>query len=513
MSTSISPHRMRPVALAVLSAGLVAAASAGAFSLDPSTWLKRTSDSEKSTAPAATAPAAPARPAPPAGMVSYRSIVQQAGPAVVGITVAGMHRAGANDGDDDQAPRGGMPPGMENDPFFQFFRGMPGLQGRGRPNPQQPFRGQGSGFIIGSDGLILTNAHVVREAKDVTVKLSDRREYTAKVLGSDPVTDIAVLRIDAKGLPTVKLGDAKSLEVGDPVLAIGAPYGFEQTATQGIVSAKGRSLPGESVVPFIQTDAAVNPGNSGGPLFDGGGSVVGINAQIFSQTGGYQGLSFAIPIDVAMKVKDQIVKTGKAAHGRLGVTVQDLTQGLAESFGLPKPDGALIANVAPGKAAAKAGLKSGDVVTEVDGQPVVRSGELSTLIGLSSPGETVALKVWRDKAWRTVNVKLESIDESPREVAKADTSDSDDARLGLALRPLNRAEQQRAPGVQGLVVENADGPAARAGVEAGDLLVAINGKPVQSMEQVREALAGKPKRIALLVQRDGEQIFVPVSLG
>ncbi len=508
-----SPHRMRPVALALLSAGLLAGTSAGAFSLDPSTWLKRTSDADKPVAQASSTPATPARPAAPAGMVSYRSIVQQAGPAVVGITVAGMHRASANDGDSEQAPHGSMPPGMENDPFFQFFRGMPGAQGRGRQNPQQPFRGQGSGFIIASDGLILTNAHVVREAKDVTVKLSDRREFTAKVIGSDPVTDIAVLRIDAKGLPTVKLGDARSLEVGDPVLAIGAPYGFEQSATQGIVSAKGRSLPGDSVVPFIQTDAAVNPGNSGGPLFDAGGSVVGINAQIFSQTGGYQGLSFAIPIDVAMKVKDQIVKSGKASHGRLGVTVQDLTQGLSESFGLPKPDGALIANVAPGSAAAKAGLKSGDVVTEVDGQPVVRSGELSALIGMSSAGDTVALKVWRDKAWRTVNAKLGGIDESPREVAKADADGSDDTRLGLALRPLNRAEQQRAPGVQGLVVENADGPAARAGVEAGDLLVAINGKPVQSMEQVREALAGKPKRIALLVQRDGEQIFVPVNLG
>lgn len=511
MSKTSSPHRMRPVALAVLSAGLLAGASAGAFSLDPSTWLKRTSDAEKQVAQAPTAPATPARAAAAAGMVSYRSIVAQAGPAVVGITVSGMHRTRA--GDDDEVPRGSLPPGFENDPYFQFFRGMPGLQGRGRPNPQQPFRGQGSGFIISSDGLILTNAHVVREAKEVTVKLSDRREFAAKVIGSDPVTDVAVLRIDAKGLTTVKLGDAKSLEVGDPVLAIGAPYGFEQTATQGIVSAKGRSLPGDSVVPFIQTDAAVNPGNSGGPLLDAGGSVVGMNAQIFSQTGGYQGLAFAIPIEVAMKVKDQIVKTGKASHGRLGVTVQDLTQGLAESFGLPRPDGALIANVAPNSAAAKAGLKSGDVVTEVDGQPVVRSGELSTMIGLSAPGDTVALKVWRDKAWRTLNVKLGGIDESPREAAKADTPDGDDTRLGLALRPLNRGEQQRSPGAQGLVVEDAQGPAARAGIEAGDLLVAINGKPVQSMEQVREALAGKPKRIALLVQRDGEQIFVPVNLG
>ena len=231
-------------------------------------------------------------------------------------------------------------------------RGRPVLQVLPRParrpaaRPRErrgAVRGQGSGFIVSADGLILTNAHVVRDAKEVTVKLSDRREFAAKVLGSDAVTDVAVLRIDATNLPTVRLGDARQLEVGDPVLAIGAPYGLEQTATQGIVSAKGRSLPGDAVVPFIQTDAAVNPGNSGGPLFDGSGAVVGINAQIYSQSGGFQGLSFAIPIDVALKVKDQIVATGKASHARLGVSVQDLNQALAESFGLKKPDGALVA--------------------------------------------------------------------------------------------------------------------------------------------------------------------------
>ena len=217
-----------------------------------------------------------------------------------------------------------------------FFRGVPGFGQRGRENPSTPFSGLGSGFIISPDGLILTNAHVVRDAKDVTVKLSDRREYTAKVLGIDTATDIAVLRIDAKNLPVVRLGDPRNLEVGDPVLAIGAPYGLEQTATAGIVSAKGRSLPGDAVVPFIQTDAAVNPGNSGGPLFDGSGSVVGINSQIYSRSGGFQGVSFAIPINVALKVKDQIVATGKAEHGRLGVTVQDLNQSLADSFGLKR---------------------------------------------------------------------------------------------------------------------------------------------------------------------------------
>ncbi len=289
---------------------------------------------------------------------NYRAIVQQFGPAVVGITVAGTQKPeGARQRPRPAAGHGGRPllPVLQG-----HSRLRPGRASAGRAaTPQQPFRGQGSGFIISADGLILTNAHVVRDAKEVTVKLSDRSEYSAKVLGSDPVTDVAVLRIDAKGLPTVRLGDPKQLGVGDPVLAIGAPFGFEQTATQGIVSAKGRSLPGDAVVPFIQTDAAVNPGNSGGPLFSGNGEVIGINAQIYSHTGGYQGLAFAIPIDVALKVKDQIVATGKASHGRLGVSVQDLNQNLAESFGLKRPDGALVAQVAPGSAAAAAGLKAG----------------------------------------------------------------------------------------------------------------------------------------------------------
>ena len=298
------------------------------------------------------------------------------------------------------------------------------------------------------------------------VKLSDRREFKAKVLGTDPTTDIAVLRIDAKGLPTVRLGDAQQLQVGDPVLAIGSPFGFEQTATQGIVSAKGRSLPGDAAVPFIQTDAAVNPGNSGGPLFDGTGAVVGINSQIYSQSGGYQGLSFAIPINVALKVKDQIVATGKAQHARLGVTIQDLNQTLAQSFGLERPDGALIASVAPGSAAAAAGLKSGDVVTEVDGEPIVRSGSLSSRIGLATPGETVKLKVWRDKAPREVEVKLGSADDGGKTPAGR-RKEVEPGQLGLALRPLTPDERTQAKLEQGLLVEGVAGPSARAGLDAG----------------------------------------------
>jgi serine protease Do len=510
--------KLKPLHAALVTAGLLAMGSAGAFSLKPTDWFKK--DDAKTSAPVATVAAgptvaaaamAPVAPIPPQNVVpNYRAIFAQAGPAVVGVTVSGTHKLSA----DEQQQQGGLPPGFDSDPFFQFFRGLPGMQGpRGRGgNPSQPFRGQGSGFIISSDGLILTNAHVVREAKDVTVKLSDRREFAAKVLGADTTTDIAVLRINAKDLPTVRLGNPKQLEVGDPVMAVGAPFGFEQTATQGIVSAKGRSLPGDSVVPFIQTDAAVNPGNSGGPLFDGTGAVVGINAQIYSQSGGYQGLAFAIPIDVALKVKDQIVATGRAKHGRLGVTVQDVNQSLAESFGMKRPDGALIASVARNSAAAKAGLKPGDVITEVNGEPIVRSGSLSSVIGMASPGEKVRLKVWRERAAVDIEAKLGGAEEADKQVADNEPGDKG-GQLGLALRPLTREERRQVQSEGGLVIENVSGPAARAGIEPGDVLIAINGKPVTSIEQVKSVMGSKPKSVALLVERDGERIFVPVNLG
>ncbi|MDH3461862.1 MAG: PDZ domain-containing protein, partial [Burkholderiaceae bacterium] len=310
----------------------------------------------------------------------------------------------------------------------------------------------------------------------------------------------------------VRLGDVRQLQVGDPVLAIGSPFGFEQTATQGIVSAKGRSLPGDTAVPFIQTDAAVNPGNSGGPLFDGTGAVVGINAQIYSRSGGYQGLSFAIPINVALKVKDQIVATGKASHARLGVTIQDLNQTLAESFGLAKPDGALIASVSPDTAAAGAGLKSGDVITEVNGEPIVRSGDLSSRIGLATPGETVRLKFWRDKSPREISVKLGRAEENKDTVGEGD-SDAQPGQLGLALRALTPEERSRSGLDEGLLVERVSGPSVRAGVVPGDVLVAINGQRVNSIKQVRRVMEQKPKSVALLVERKDGRIFIPVNLG
>ncbi|MDO9236558.1 MAG: Do family serine endopeptidase [Aquabacterium sp.] len=437
-------------------------------------------------------------------MPNYRAIVQQVGPAVVGVTVAGLHRATPSEYLLDLS-----------DPFFRFFHGLPGFQFR---LPEQglggnvPFRSQGSGFIISSDGLILTNAHVVREAKEVTIKLNDRREFKAKVLGADTATDIAVLRVDATNLLVARLGNSKQLQVGDPVLAIGSPFGFEQTATQGIVSAKGRSLPGDTAVPFIQTDAAVNPGNSGGPLFDGHGAVVGINAQIYSQSGGYQGLSFAIPIDVALKVKDQIVATGRASHARLGVTVQDLNQNLAESFGMSRPDGALIGSVAPGAAAALAGLQPGDVVMSVNDEIMTRSGDLSSRISLAIPGETVRLKIWRDKAVRELSVKLGRADEGASVGSQHDTP-ARAGQLGLGVRALTREEQLSAHVQGGLLVETVSGAAAGANVMSGDVLLAINGIALKSVEQVNSVIAKKPKVVALLILRDGERLFVPVELG
>jgi serine protease Do len=311
----------------------------------------------------------------------------------------------------------------------------------------------------------------------------------------------------------VQLGDAKKLAVGDYVLAIGSPFGFEQSATSGIVSAKRRSLPGDAYVPFIQTDVAVNPGNSGGPLFDAHGRVVAINSQIYSRTGGYQGLSFAIPIDVAIRVRDQIVATGTARHARLGVTVQELNQDLAASFGLDSPNGALVSSVAPGSAAEKAGLRPGDVVLSLNGEPVERTGDLAAMIGPSEPGASVELEVMREGKRQTVTAVIA---ETPAAVASADAEKAGDgspARLGVAVRPL-APEERRAANLQGgLVVEDVTGAAERAGIEPGDLILSVNGKPVATVDQLRAAIGGEDRRLAVLVQRGETRIFVPVRIG
>ena len=490
--------RINSLTAALLGAGLIATGSASA--LDLSSWFGVTKK-----APAVAATGAPNAAAPTAIGAAlapdYRAIVERYGPAVVGVTVEGTRKTQSDDSDGAN-------------PFAPFFRGFPGMpDSLMAPKGGTPFRGQGSGFIVSADGLVLTNAHVVQGADEVTVKLPDRREYRAKVLGADPMTDIAVLRIDAKEkLPVVRIGDSKTLHVGDYVLAIGAPFGFEQTATQGIVSGKGRSLPGDAFVPFIQTDAAINPGNSGGPLFDASnGSVIGINAQIYSRTGGYQGLGFAIPIDVAMKVKDQIVATGKASHALLGVSIQQVNQTLADSFKLDKPEGALVSSVVKGGPADKAGLESGDVIRKFNGAVIVESGDLPALIGQAVPGEKVTLEIWRHGRHETLTAKLGNAGDKAVKGAAANDA-PDKARLGLALRPLQPQEKREAGVDHGLLVEDAGGPAALAGVQAGDVLLAVNGEPVTSIDQVR-AVVAKAKSVALLIQRDGNKIFVPVHVG
>jgi len=298
--------------------------------------------------------------------------------------------------------------------------------------------------------------------------------------------------------------------VGEWVLAIGSPFGLENTATAGIVSAKGRSLPDDSAVPFIQTDVAVNPGNSGGPLFNDRGEVVGINSQIYSRSGGYQGLSFAIPIDIANSIKDQIIATGKVEHARLGVVAQEVNQALADSFKLDAPTGALIANVQAGSAAAKAGLKAGDVIRAIDDRPVVSSGDLASIISLSRPGKRVTLDVWRDGSRKALTATLEASDDGVAAAATADPAHQ--ARLGLALRPLSPDEQQAA-GSGGLLVQQATGPAAKAGIQAGDVILAVNGTAARSVDQVRDAIKQSGKQVALLVQRGASKLFVPVRIG
>jgi serine protease Do len=390
-----------------------------------------------------------------------------------------------------------------------FGFGPNGNHGNRGPD-SMPMHGQGSGFIISPDGLVLTNAHVVKDADQVTVKLTDHREFKAKVLGVDPTSDIAVLKIDAHGLQPVRIGNSDQLAVGDYVLAIGAPFGLEETATAGIVSAKARSLPGDGAVPFIQTDAAVNPGNSGGPLFDASGAVVGINSQIYTNSGGNQGVAFAIPINLAEQVENQIVKNGKVEHGRLGVEVQTLDQSLADSVKLSSPNGALVAKVIPDSAAAHAGLKPGDVILKYDGVSIADAGQLSARVSMAAPGEQATLEISRDGKPLTLTARIGSASELTADnhgaAAAADT------HLGLSVRPLTPDEREQAGVAGGLVVEDATGHAAEAGIQQGDVVLSVNGTPLRSVAQLHE-LVRDSKQIALLIQRGDSRIFVPLALG
>jgi serine protease Do len=434
---------------------------------------------------AAQASAAVRQPGP-----DFSQLAEQAGPAVVNISVTQKAVAAAQ----------AQPQLDKNDPMYEFFKRFGG-QGGQAPR-QAPRHGVGSGFIISADGYILTNAHVVDGAKVVDVKLTDRREFIAKVIGTDPKSDVALIKIDARDLPVVKIGRAKDVKPGQWVVAMGSPFGFENSVTAGVVSAKSRSLPGDGYVPFIQTDVAVNPGNSGGPLFDMEGAVIGINSQIYSQTGGYMGLSFAIPIDVAMHVKDELQKHGKVTRGRIGVAVQNVNQSLAQSFGLKRPEGALVSSVEDAGPAAKGGIKPGDVILGWNGAAVDESSSLPVLVADTRPGEAAKVRVWRDGAEKTLNVTVGELPNQEK-TAAAERPAANSGKLGLTVRSSD----------DGLVVQDASGPAAAAGVQEGDVILAVNNQPVKSVKDLRGLVDKAGKHVALLVQRDEAKVYVAIDLG
>ncbi len=434
------------------------------------------------------------------GLPDFSGLVADNGAAVVNISVvekAQKFGNAADDGDDDSMSQ-----------FFHHFQ-QPG------PEHMPPSRGIGSGFIITPDGYVLTNAHVVADASEVTVKLTDRREFRAKVIGVDKRSDVALIKIPANGLPTLRFGDPARIRPGQWAIAIGSPFGFENSVTAGVISAVGRPLPddsGSSFVTFIQTDAAVNPGNSGGPLFNLDGQVIGINSQIYSRTGGYMGMSFAIPIDVALNVKDQLMRTGKVSRSRIGVAVQDIGQQLAQTFGLATPHGALISAVEPQSPGEHAGLKPGDVITSVNGRSIDHSYDLPEVISQLAPGSEARLGVWHDRKATQVTVKTVLLEDAPSQSARVGSAD-DGGKLGLAIRPLDPSEQQELHTRGRLVVEDVTGPALAAGLQAGDVVLGVNGSGVSTIAELKREVARAGRTLALLIQREDAQIYIPIDLG
>jgi serine protease Do len=483
--------RIKGVAAMLIAAGVITAGAGFIKLYDPVAAHARTGSSAT--------PAPGAAPYAVRALPDFAALAERHGPAVVNVSVTRTEETGKESR--------GMPQFGPESPFHEFFKrfGMP------IPRGDMPRHGVGSGFIVSQDGLVLTNAHVVADASEVMVKLTDKREFKAKIVGSDPQTDIALLRIDAKDLPLVKLGDAKDVRVGEWVVAIGSPYGFENTVTAGIVSATSRSLPDGTYVPFIQTDVAVNPGNSGGPLFNLRGEVIGINAQIYSGTGGYQGLSFAIPVDVAAKVMDQLAQHGKVTRGRIGVTIQEVSQPLAESFGLKKPAGALVSSVEKDGPAAKAGFEPGDVILKVNGKEIASSVELPVAIADFKPGSAATVEVWRKGAAREITVTVGEL--KPAKTAMTPTGAKPQGRLGVAVRELTPEERKQAGVASGVMVDDVGGAAAKAGVRPGDIILSVNNAPVTDAEQLRDQIAKSRKSVALLLQRNDARIFVPVELG
>jgi serine protease Do len=443
----------------------------------------------------------------------FTELVEKQGPAVVNISTSQTVRERAN------MPQ--MPNLDEDDPFYEFFRRfMPPNPGNPGQSPREfSTRSLGSGFIISADGYILTNAHVVDGADETTVRLTDKREFKAKVIGADKRTDVALIKIEASGLPVVKLGDPNKLKVGEWVLAIGSPFGFDNTVTAGIVSGKGRSLPQENLVPFIQTDAAVNPGNSGGPLFNMRGEVVGINSQIYSRTGGYMGLSFAIPIDIALDVQNQLRSTGRVSRGRIGVVIQEVTKELADSFGLAKPEGALVNSVEKGGPADKAGVEVSDIIVKFDGKSVTSSSDLPRLVGATRPGSKVALQVWRRGAAKDLTVTVGEIPAekvASRESKSTKPAEATANRLGLVLSELSDEQRKELKLANGVLVDEVRGQS-RADLRKGDIILALIHKgsntEAKSVAQFNKALSAidKTATITLHVRRGENQSFITIK--
>ncbi len=436
-------------------------------------------------------------------VVDVADLVDKHGPAVVNISTTKLVKKNGE----------GFPFALPDDEEMQdFFRRFFPRGGPHGPLQEMPTRGAGSGFVVSNDGYILTNAHVVRNADEVEVKLIDKRKFTAKVVGTDSRTDIAVLKIPAGNLPTVKLGDPAKLRVGEAVAAIGSPFGFENSVTAGIVSAKGRTLPSESYVPYIQTDVPINPGNSGGPLFNMKGEVVGVNSQIYSRSGGYQGVSFAIPIDIAMEVAEQLKGGGKVSRGWLGVVIQEVTADLADSFGLDRPRGALVAQVQEDSPAERAGLQASDVILGFNGKVIENSGDLPRLVGMAKPGTKIPLDVWRKGKTQTLSVAL---GELPAEEDAATKSSRSYSRGGLALSELSADQRRELKLDHGLLVESVTGDAARAGIRVGDVILAVNNGKVATVDAFRKAIAGvsKGKSAAILVRRGDGSLYIPLKMS
>lgn len=446
-----------------------------------------------------------------AQLPDFTEMVKNSGDAVVNVsTTQKAPDAGQMDNDQQQMPQD-VPPELEE--FFKHFFQGPGNRGY---VPRET-NSLGSGFVISKDGYILTNHHVVNNASEIVVKLKDRRELVAKLVGSDESTDVALLKVEAKELPVVQIGVPEQLQVGEWVLAIGTPFGFEQSVTAGIVSAKGRSLPDGNYVPFIQTDVAINPGNSGGPLFNMQGKVVGINSQIYSRSGGYMGLSFAIPIDVAMNVAEQIKSKGKVSRGWLGVQIQDVTRQLAESFGMERPHGALVAKVIPGGPAEKAGVQVGDIIVEFDGHVIETSGELPPIVGMTPIEQKSTLKIIRQGDKEDLSVKVGLLPaQAAAQIAPGTMPETTVNRLGLSVADLSDEQRQQLQiEKNGVLVQKVNkGIALDAGIQPGDVILRVQNATVKDAADFNKIVAKLPveKSIAMLIQRNGSPVFIALKI-